>query len=108
MLNPYSAPQNGSGVMHPPPPVDGEEEGPLSLREESAQRALKAALIGLVLFPLQFYAIWLLMKVCFYEGPLRPRLRRNAIWAAIVAVAHILFVGAFLRIVNLSDNATPL
>jgi hypothetical protein len=106
LLNPYSAPQNGGGIVLPP--ADCVEEGPLGLREESAQRALKAALIGLVMFPLQFYAIWLLLKVCFYEGPLRPRLRRNATWAAIIAVAHILFVGGLLRIVNWSDMAAPL
>ena len=68
------------------------------MREEAAQRALKAALIGLVMFPLQFYVLWLVMKAWFYEGPLRPQMSRKATWAAVIAVAHLTFVGAFLRL----------
>ena len=77
---------------------DDPPEIPLSIRDEAAFRAMRAAVIGIFLFPLQFYALWLLLKVCFFEGPLSDGARRQAVWAGIISIANILLVGAALRV----------
>ena len=70
---------------------------PLSIRDEAAFRAMRAALIGIFLFPLQFYVLWLLLKVSFFDGPLSAAARRKAIWAGLISAFHILLAGAIFR-----------
>jgi hypothetical protein len=53
-----------------------------SSREQDAQRALFAAVLGLLFCPLELYASWLLLGVWLSEERLDPAYRRKA-WAAL-------------------------
>jgi len=44
----------------------------LSLREKDAVRALKSALVGVLIAPLQLYTLFLILMVILAEEPLRP------------------------------------
>lgn len=77
---------------------DYPEAPPPNAREDLAQRAFRAALMGLIFFPLQFYAIWLLWNVIWEEGELRPAARRSA-WLAgllLIPILTIIAVGTWL------------
>lgn len=54
---------------------------PLNVCEEMIERAYKAVLVGLVLFPVQLYATWLLLSFWQEELPIRPALMRKLYWA---------------------------
>jgi hypothetical protein len=53
-------------------------------REQNANRAFKGAILGLLLWPLQLYAFWLLLQVFISEERLGPDQRRNALVAAFI------------------------
>jgi hypothetical protein len=53
-------------------------------REVDAERAYKAAVFGLLLYPLQFYACWLLLAVYFSDERLEGTARRRAWVAAVI------------------------
>lgn len=63
---------------------------PSNWREENARRAVRCALLGLLLWPLQLYAFWLLMKVLVSEEPLTAESRRLAVIAACINIPFIL------------------
>ena len=63
----------------------------LSLREQDAVRALKSALIGLVLCPLQLYTAFLVLMVVIAEEPLRRRYFWYTLVASIVLAMHVPF-----------------
>ena len=50
------------------PADDDDPDWSLTLREIAADRALRAAVLGLLLLPLQVYAYWLLLQVADSEG----------------------------------------
>jgi hypothetical protein len=56
----------------------------LTDHEQAADRALRAAVFGVVLAPLELYALWLLLPVFRWEGPLGARERRNIVAAAVL------------------------
>lgn len=68
--------------------AEAEEEaaGRLTPREQLAERAFRAAIIGLVLPPVHVYATWLLLRVLVAKGRLPPRFWAR-IGVAIVANA---------------------
>lgn len=68
--------------------AEAEEEaaGRLTPREQLAERAFRAAIIGLVLPPVHVYATWLLLRVLLAKGRLPPRFWAR-IGVAIVAIA---------------------
>ncbi|MFO0014509.1 MAG: DUF2007 domain-containing protein [Planctomycetota bacterium] len=77
-------------------PQGEDEETPLNDREESAQRAVKGAVLGLLFFPLQFYVLYLLLfKVFASELPLSPRSRRLA-WIALAINSLCLLASYFI------------
>jgi hypothetical protein len=80
----------------PPHDEDGEEEW-TSPREQDASRALRAAVVGLFLPPLQLYATWLLLRVWLTRGRLDDRGRHRA-WVA--AGINGVVVGAFCLLVG--------
>ncbi len=92
-----------------PKPADNEEEDAeeddtelkLNAREQNAERAYRAALIGMVFFPLQFYATWLLLSVWQVDTPLRPSVRRQLNWAMLFNLPLVLvafgLVAIYLR-----------
>lgn len=63
----------------------------LSLREQDAARALKSALVGLFILPLQLYTAWLVLMVILAEESLRPRYFWYAVGAAIIAGIDVPF-----------------
>jgi hypothetical protein len=63
-----------------------EEDDPPGAREAMAERAAKGAMLGLLLWPVQFYVAWLLVQVFYSNQSLRPEYRRRAILAAIICI----------------------
>lgn len=90
------------GRAEPPPESDfpDEAEEPASRvevedRSAVAERAFKAALVGVVFCPVTFYALYLLMEVWERRGTLTDRARRRAWVAAALCVAQLAWVGAY-------------
>lgn len=86
----------------PPDKEDAEdEESKLNPREQNAERAYPAALIGMVFPPLQFYATWLLLSVWQEDTPLRPAVQRQPKWAILFNLPLVLvafgLVAIYLR-----------
>jgi hypothetical protein len=77
--------------------ADDEAEEPRSVREETADRAVLAALIGLLVIPLQLYVFWLLLKVFVSDEPLGPKHRRNAILAAVINLPIVAITCVFVH-----------
>jgi|tagenome__1003787_1003787.scaffolds.fasta_scaffold20092223_2 hypothetical protein len=68
----------------------------LSLREKDAVRALKSALVGVLIAPLQLYTLFLILMVILAEEPLRPRYFRYTVAVSIVLALHIPFVAIMI------------
>jgi hypothetical protein len=66
--------------------ADDDEIDDPNLREQDAARAFKAAVLGLLFCPLQFYAFWLVLKVFLSNEPLRPRYWWFALAAAVFSI----------------------
>jgi len=79
-----------------PPPDEKPAEG-LTSREQDADRALRSALLGLLVCPLQLYTIWLLIRIFFSNEPLRPDKRRKAWLAAAIIVPYVVVLLVELR-----------
>jgi hypothetical protein len=81
-----------------PPPIrrqkmHDDEDEVLSDREKTAHRAARAAVFGLLFWPLEAYAAWLLLKVYFSQEKLEGRARIHAKLSAWINVPVILFLG---------------
>jgi hypothetical protein len=74
-----------------------EDEWELTVRDESAERAFRGAVFGLLFFPIQFYVFWLLLKVFVSDEPLSPRSRRRALVAAAINLPLIVIIGFWLK-----------
>lgn len=90
-------------AMHGPDPeqlaAEAEEESSdWTPREQLAQRAFRAAIVGLVLLPVEPYATWLLLRWLFTRGRMRPRfwLRIGVAWV-VNALAWAVLVSAVSR-----------
>ncbi|HZU35229.1 MAG TPA: hypothetical protein VFA18_04955 [Gemmataceae bacterium] len=59
-------------------------EPPPNVREQTARRAVRGAVLGLLLWPLQLYVFWLLLRVFLSDEPLTPETRRLATIAACI------------------------
>lgn len=81
----------------PPKSADDDLDMPLSVREQNADRAFRAAVLGIPLPPLQPYASWLLIKIATSEEPLSQRHGRTALFAALINVPAMLVLAIFLR-----------
>ena len=79
-----------------PADTSADEYEILSPREESAARALKSALIGLFLLPLQIYTAWLLLSVTAGSGTLRARFFWYAVIAAMIMIPDVVISSALL------------
>lgn len=67
--------------------AEDEARSRLTPREELAQRAFRAAVIGTVLPPVQIYATWLILRVLFARGPMQPRYWFRTLIAVLVNAA---------------------
>ena len=89
--------QPGQPPLEPDP-----DERPPSERELDAERAFKAAVFGLLIWPIMFLAVWLILKVVDSSGPMPARARRQfyvAVMLVFVTFALLVIVGrSFLRI----------
>lgn len=69
----------------PKPDADNEDpeddEPPLNAREDNAERAFRAVLVGCMVIPLQLYATWVLLDVWQSDLPIRPAVLRKLYWA---------------------------
>ena len=92
--------EGGEGL---PPEDDGadEREPQPTGREVDAERAFRGAVFGLLFFPLQFYASFLLLKVLFSPETLAGRARGRAFFATAINLPYMLiligFVSAVMR-----------
>ena len=70
----------------------------LNEREESADRAFRAALLGLLFLPLQLYVLYLLVfKILASDQPLNSRSKRAAWIALAICIPSLLFLYALVR-----------
>ena len=75
----------------PKPGADDEEdEPPLNVREENAERAYRAVLVGYMIIPLQLYATWVLLDVWQSDLPIRPAVLRKLYWAIALHIPMLL------------------
>lgn len=94
-----------------PPPRECDEadeadpEWSLTQRDQNAERALKASMFGYLFFPLEFFALWLLLKVVASPERLGPAKRRQAIVATVLFLPWLLV--ALLLIRGLLDTRIP-
>ena len=85
-----------------PPAEPDLDDRPPSERELDAERAFKAAVFGLLCWPIMFLTIWLILKVIDSSGPMPARARRQfyiAVALVFVTFALVFVIGqSFLRI----------
>jgi hypothetical protein len=80
-----------------------EPKGGPTQREQDAERALRAAYLGIIMGPLQLYAVWLLLGVCLSQERLGPEYRRKA-WKALAISGPFLFLWLLMiKIMLFSD-----
>jgi hypothetical protein len=74
-----------SESTEPKPAADNQDteddEPPLNAREDNAERAFRAVLVGCMVIPLQLYATWVLLDVWQSDLPIRPAVLRKLYWA---------------------------
>lgn len=70
-------PEEGGEKPPPPTPRDDEPDPPLSERDQYARRFFLAAVFGMTIPLLWFYAIYLFLNAAFGEGPLSDRGKRK-------------------------------
>lgn len=80
------APEPTQAIRDRPTPALPADEPPANAREEAVVRASRAALFGLLLWPLQVYVLSLLLDVSQSEEPLRPEYRWRVVFALVLAV----------------------
>lgn len=78
-------------------PVEAEHESDLNTREELASRAFRAAVVGLIVFPLQIYVAWLLVNVLFETQPMRSKYIKQAWIATILCAPFVALLILFLK-----------
>ena len=80
------------------PQIEVEEAEPeepelvLNEREMNADRAMRGAVLGLLLVPLQFYVFWLLLKVFMSKERLSPVQRRHAVIATLINLPMVMIM----------------
>jgi hypothetical protein len=80
-------------------PLEDEEDEPEpepTNREKSAERAFRGAVYGLLFFPLEFYASYLLLLILFSSEALAGRARRRAYIAAAINTPYMLILLGFV------------
>jgi hypothetical protein len=88
-------------------PVEGESvrqsattaapDEPPSAREQTADRAWRGAIVGLLLPPLQIYVFYLVFAVYLSNEPLRDRYRLRALGAAAINFPLVIVGALFVR-----------
>jgi len=70
----------------------GKEE--VDPNRQTAERACRAAALGIMLPPLQVYSVWLVARLLFRTGfaKLEPRLRRRVIYASLLDLLLVFWI----------------
>jgi hypothetical protein len=72
----------------------------LSSADQMVEQAFRTAIIGLLFFPLQFYSLWLLLRL-LVSARLRRRVSAKRYWKILMAIAiDIIYLGCLLLIFN--------
>jgi hypothetical protein len=85
----------GEGGKDVQPDDDGTDGPEPTGRENDTERAFRCAVFGLLFFPLQFYASFLLLKVLFSSEVLAGRARGRAFVAATINATFLLILVGF-------------
>jgi hypothetical protein len=123
---PPPPPEESEGIQtEPPPPAtgiradaadsgDGAEDGPdeegpaLAPLDDTAVRAGKAALFGLLFFPLSFYAVYLVLDVLSSDEKLSPEGSRGLNQALLFLMPYFLLIAAIVFYLVVGPAPLPL
>jgi hypothetical protein len=101
-------PEQRQAVRDAPAAEEADDAAPrLSRREQDADRALRASLLGLLFSPLQFYTLWLLGRVFVSNKPLGRAHRRNACVAAAIVLPVMLVFLMLLSVILSRPDGEP-
>jgi hypothetical protein len=76
---------------------EAEAERQLTTREQNANRAFRGAVIGLLFQPLEFYVLWLLLKVLVSKECMSRRFRNRALVAVIISLPVVILLCLVLK-----------
>jgi len=97
-----SAPSVNASVMLTPQEqgLELEAETP---NDENAARALRAGILGIIVCPplLNFYSLWLLLKIAYQDQLLSDKGKRQYRWAMIINLIVGVFLGLFFAQIHL-------
>jgi hypothetical protein len=83
-----------------------DEDLPLTKREQDADRAFRGAFLGVFFFPIQFYVLWLVIKIIDSEDRLSPAKRTRVIVAAALGLPCLL-VWTFFMVNSFAPSLRP-
>jgi hypothetical protein len=75
---------------------DEEHESALSLADDLADRAFRAAVLGLFLCPLQLYSLWLLASLLMLGQAPSPNMQKRAAIAGVLDVVFFVYLACFV------------
>ena len=75
---------------------ESEDNPPSSAGDKTVDRALRAALLGLILLPLQLYSLWLLGRLTFSSEKVSPQKRRRIRLAVLLNLPMLVILGAVI------------
>ncbi len=83
----------------PSPTEDSEDESfpELSPTARTLKQAFRAAVIGLIILPLQLYSLWLLLTLLWRRSPLTPRQQVKAAIALGLDLAVLIAIWALIQ-----------
>ena len=89
------------------PEVATADDSPLNPREARIERALKGAIIGLALLPLQIWVFGMVVRAFLADDPLRPKSRTHLAIAAAINVPMTLVMILILRMMLFGTPIFP-
>lgn len=81
------------GLADLPEAEECESEPPSSEADKTVDRAVRAALLGLLLLPLQLYSLWLLGRLTFSNQKVSPNKRRRIRLAVVLNLPMLVVLG---------------
>jgi hypothetical protein len=75
---------------------DDDDESALSLADDLADRAFRAAVLGLFLCPLQLYSLWLLASLLMLGQAPSPKLQKRAAIAGVLDIVFFVYLACLV------------